>query len=254
MYVTQDVKQPHEGAGSVAVIDTATNKVVGVIEVGVAPSGLTINRAGTLLYVANLFSRDISVIDVAQATVIDWIAIDVLSSSIQLTRSGLDLYIIDGQRNQVVEMDAATNIVTKVIPVGKSPCQGFMDRLGSRLYVETKRQTQSLSSIWRQGVLRGRFPFAGDRNRRGNTNRATCLSDESGIIASFRDRHKRLRRTIDIPTEKEPLGACIDPSDEFIYVANTESNTVSVIALRTHKLLETISVGRRPVAFGNFIH
>ncbi|WP_256868523.1 hypothetical protein [Candidatus Entotheonella palauensis] len=39
----------------------------------------------------------------------------------------------------------------------------------------------------------------------------------------------------------------------FVYVANRDDNTVSVIDTATHRVTDTIPVGRRPIAFGQFI-
>ena len=50
-------------------IDTATNKVVGSVEVGRRPWGIALSPDGKTLYSANGPSNDISVVDVATNTV-----------------------------------------------------------------------------------------------------------------------------------------------------------------------------------------
>ena len=55
---------------SVAVIDTATNRIERFIAVGQRPWGIAISRDGRRLYAANGLSNDVSVIDVAAARVI----------------------------------------------------------------------------------------------------------------------------------------------------------------------------------------
>jgi YVTN family beta-propeller protein len=50
-------------------IDTATNKVVGSVEVGARPWGIALSPDGKTLYSANGPSNDISVVDLATNTV-----------------------------------------------------------------------------------------------------------------------------------------------------------------------------------------
>uniref|UniRef100_UPI0034E08AB1 PKD domain-containing protein n=1 Tax=Methanosarcina spelaei TaxID=1036679 RepID=UPI0034E08AB1 len=50
-----------------------------------------------------------------------------------------------------------------------------------------------------------------------------------------------------------PLGIAINPEGTKVYVANEESNTISVISTATNKVTATVKVGKEPVAFGKFI-
>ncbi|WP_292371751.1 YncE family protein [Methanosarcina sp. UBA411] len=61
-------KSPNRGIsdtprGSVSIIDTATNKVTDIIHVDKCPCGISINKNGTKVYVANSDSDTVSVID-----------------------------------------------------------------------------------------------------------------------------------------------------------------------------------------------
>jgi YVTN family beta-propeller protein len=57
-------------AGSVAVIDVASRKLVRTVnEVGQRPWGVAVSRDGRTLFTANGPSGDVSIIDVAQGTV-----------------------------------------------------------------------------------------------------------------------------------------------------------------------------------------
>ncbi len=56
-------------AGTVSVIDTSTNTVVGTpISVGIGPGGVAVNPAGTRVYVANQGTGTVSVIDTSSNT------------------------------------------------------------------------------------------------------------------------------------------------------------------------------------------
>ena len=58
------------GDDTVSVIDTTTDVVVATIAVGDLPGGVSVNPAGTRVYVANIFSDDVSVVDTATNTVV----------------------------------------------------------------------------------------------------------------------------------------------------------------------------------------
>jgi YVTN family beta-propeller protein len=58
------------GTSRVAVIDAATNRVVGSIRVGRRPWGIAMSRDGTRMFTANGLTNDVSVIDPASNRVV----------------------------------------------------------------------------------------------------------------------------------------------------------------------------------------
>jgi YVTN family beta-propeller protein len=63
------------GAGSVSVIDVATNKVVGDVKVGQRPWNMALTPDGKKLYVANGRSNSVSVIDTGLLEVVKTIPV-----------------------------------------------------------------------------------------------------------------------------------------------------------------------------------
>src|SRR5215472_15376859 len=57
------------GAGTVEVIDTATNTIVATIPTGPSPAGVVVNRAGTRVYITSELGK-VSVIDTSTNTVV----------------------------------------------------------------------------------------------------------------------------------------------------------------------------------------
>src|SRR5438477_363483 len=49
-----------------------------------------------------------------------------------------------------------------------------------------------------------------------------------------------------IPVGKTPIGVAVDPSTNTVYVANSDSGTISVISGLTNKVTDTIKVGVKP--------
>ena len=59
----------NEGAGSVSVIDTATNTIVATVPVGSNPDGIAVTPNGAFAYVAQESATTVSVIDTATNTI-----------------------------------------------------------------------------------------------------------------------------------------------------------------------------------------
>lgn len=66
----------NNGAGSVSVIDLASNTVVATVAaVGTNPYGVATNGAGTRVYVTNQVSNTLAVLDAATSTVVTTVAV-----------------------------------------------------------------------------------------------------------------------------------------------------------------------------------
>ena len=66
---------PNEGSGTISVIDTASDAVVGEIRTGGKPRGIALNPKTRLLYVSDSPSSSLKVIDVANRSVVSQISL-----------------------------------------------------------------------------------------------------------------------------------------------------------------------------------
>ena len=109
------------GTGTVSVIDTATNTVIGSpIPVGTAPQGVAITPDGTRVYVANQNSNSVSVIDTATNTVIGSpITVGSGPRGMAITPDGAFAYVTNfaGNTVSVIAIDTAP-AVTGTPPAG----------------------------------------------------------------------------------------------------------------------------------------
>ena len=79
----------NEGDGTVSVIDTATNTVVGIpIPVGREPSGVAVTPDGKHAYVANRGSKNVSAIDTATNMVVATVAVGNVPFTVAITPDG----------------------------------------------------------------------------------------------------------------------------------------------------------------------
>ncbi len=128
---------PDDGAGSVLVINTATDTLIGdPIEVGTGPWGIAIAPDGSRAYVANKESGTISVIDTATNTVETTIGTIPFPYKIAMTPDGSSVYVTSFFYGTISVIDTDTNQIND-IDVEPCPTDIAVTPDGSRAYVAT---------------------------------------------------------------------------------------------------------------------
>jgi YVTN family beta-propeller protein len=134
----------NETGGTVSVIDTAANTVVGsAIPVGVRPNGIAVNPAGTRVYVTNFGSsaingNTVSVINIENDTntvIGSAIPVGVRPLDVAVNPAGTRVYVTNNTENTVSVIDTATNTVVATITVGSGPREVAVNPAGTRVYV-----------------------------------------------------------------------------------------------------------------------
>jgi YVTN family beta-propeller protein len=64
---------------------------------------------------------------------------------------------------------------------------------------------------------------------------------------------KTLQKVATVPVGDYPEGMEASPDGKFVYVANWDSNTLSIIDAGTLKVVGTLDAGSSPRAFGTFL-
>jgi YVTN family beta-propeller protein len=110
-------------AGSVSVIDTASNSFVGSdpIPVGTNPVGMAITPNGNFAYVTNYGDGTVSVINIATNSVVGTpIPVGSLPGSVAITPNGKEAYVTNSGSNTVSVINTRTYAVS-TITVGQDP-------------------------------------------------------------------------------------------------------------------------------------
>jgi YVTN family beta-propeller protein len=121
--VTPDGTKVYVAGGNlgVAVIDTATDTLVGS-PIPVLAIGLAVSPDSSKLYVASqLDDTAVSVIDTATNAVTATIPVASNPGALAVTPDGGKVYIVNSDDNTVSVIDTAINTVVAVVPVGNSP-------------------------------------------------------------------------------------------------------------------------------------
>ena len=110
------------GPSQVAVVDAATYLVTSTIALPAPAVGLTVNRNGTRLYVAN--GASLYVIDTTSRALLATVSVggfETGGADPALNASGTRVYVANASGNAVAVVDATTNAFVTSIAVGQGP-------------------------------------------------------------------------------------------------------------------------------------
>ena len=135
-YITNQGVYPNF-SNNVTVIDTATNKIVTTIGVGLAPSGVAVTPDGKKAYVANrAVSGTVSVIDTATNAVSATITVGSNPVGVAVKPDGSKVYVASqGRHSTLSVIDTATDTVSATIDVGPTPFGVAVTPDGRKVFV-----------------------------------------------------------------------------------------------------------------------
>jgi YVTN family beta-propeller protein len=196
----------------VSVINSTTNKVIKNITVGDGPDSIA--TSGDFVYVANWFNESISVINSTTNEVIKNITVGHTPASI--ATSGNFVYVAN--RFNVSVIDSAKNEVNKTLIVGKDPIS--LATYGNLIYVaNTGTNTVSVINSTTNKVIKN-----------------ITVGDGPKSIATS--------------ANKNSICFELCSSADAVYVANSHSNTVSVIDPAINKVMAGITFDTIPFRGG----
>jgi YVTN family beta-propeller protein len=208
-------------AGTVSVIDTATNTVTATIAVGGTDTGVAVSPDGSKVYIGSFDTNTVSVIATATNRVIATIAVP-SPLGVAVSPDGGKVYVANFDASSVSVIATATNAVTAVIalPVGSYPLGVAVTPDDSRVYVAS---------------------CSGDCGSTVSVGTVSVIATATNMV------------TATIPVGLNPHGVAVTPDGSKVYVANSASGSVSVIATATNTVTDTVFGVPSAVAFGIFI-
>ena len=162
-------------------------------------------------------------------------------------------YIPNEKNNSVSIINTTTNTVISTVPVGNNPVGVTVNHDGTKVYVTNFGDDNALGytfSIINTGTDevitklvdagKGIKPFG-----------VAITPDETLYISSYVTDNVYAINPITnsisaIHVGSEPLGVAITPNGKWVYVANKNDNTVSVINTETNNIANNINVGEAP--------
>jgi serine/threonine-protein kinase len=233
-------------AGSVSMIDTATNIVTATIPVG-RPIGVAATPGSRYLYVANADVGTVSVIDTTADDITATIPVGTLPEYVTMAPDGRHVYVANDSSNTVSVIDTATNTVTATLNVGAEPHGVAIAPDGRLAYVaDMSANAVTVMDTANRGdtatIAVGQGPTGMAISPDGL--HAYVTNYKSNTVTVIDTRSKTVTATV--PVGAAPYGVATSPDGRRAYVTNFNSDTVSVIDVTTNKVIENINVGANP--------
>lgn len=226
----------NERAGTVTVIDTATDKVTAIVRVGGRPRGLDVSRDGGSLYVAlSHFPRErgdadaVVAIDTRDGRVKARHLAGADPEGLAVTPDGRRLYVSNEEAGTVTALDLRTNKVLATVAVGTEPEGVTISPDGRWVYVTSETSstlaiidahTGRLVSNLMTGVRPRAVAFSAVAPH-------AYVTAEIGRSVSMVDTATRtLTRTLDITAPgSTPVGVAVSLDGRHVLVANGRANS-----------------------------
>jgi PQQ-dependent catabolism-associated beta-propeller protein len=195
-------------ADGIAVVDTATHKVVKVLHAGSDPEQFALSRDGKRLFVANEDSATLSVVDIASGKIAQRVPVGREPEGVAVTPDGRWVLVTNESDNSVSIIDTGTLKIVKSVQVGKRPRDVAFTPDGRTAYVSGEFD----ASVYRMALPQG----------------------------------EPVERVIELRKEARPMGILLDSARNRLYVSTGRGGTVAVIDSAANKLVTEVKVGTRP--------
>ena len=273
LYVT------HFFSNNLSVIDTNTNKVIKTIKVGDFPVEVYVDSKFNKVYVANQGDNTVSVINGTNYDIIQTIPVGKSPSSMVFNPNHNKVYVANKEDNTVSVINGTNYYIIQTIPVGKSPSSMVFNPNHNKVYVANKEDNTvsvingSLDIVVANFEV-GNNPTSVNINERQNILYVVNNLDHSltaidmgknlmsiplmknignlmkNIGNLFLNDHPSELVKNKIPVGSHPSGITLDYDNNndnpLLYVANTDSDTVSVIDGTNKEIIEQFKVGHKP--------
>jgi outer membrane autotransporter protein len=252
------------GGTTVSVIDVPTNTVFTTITVGASPEGVAVTPDAHFAYVTNLVGGTVSVINTTTNAVTDTITVAGATAlqGVAITPDGKFAYVTNrvAAQNNVSVINTANNTVVGTLSVGSLPAGIAISPNGQFAYTanfgsntvsvidtatNTVVDTINTTAVQPLGIAvtpDGKFVYVTSGEMGGATTVSVIDTTSNVIVQNI---------VIPMSVGSQPAGVSFTPNGAFAFVSNFE--TISEIDTATHMVVQTITAGTSPVAFGSFI-
>ncbi len=227
------------------------------LQLGDLPLNIAVSSSGRLIAVTNNGESDQSIylIDAVSAKVLDTILIRAAWVGLAFTKDEKTLYASGGNRNLIYRYTIKNNklaladslVLGKAWPEKISPAGLALDEKKQLLYVVTKENNSLyiLDLKHKQPPLK--FGLGGEGytcllSRDGRELYISCWG--CGMLHIFNTLTRTFAKSIIVGSN--PNDICLDRKGKYLYVANSNDNSVSCIDLKAGKVVETLNSALYP--------
>ncbi|MEK9139054.1 MAG: beta-propeller fold lactonase family protein, partial [Bacteroidota bacterium] len=229
------------------------------LPLGDLPLNMAVSPSKRLLAVTNNGQSDQSIylIDPVRRKILDTAVVGKAWVGLAFSSDEKSLFVSGGNDNWIIRYDLSTRrlVVRDTIPLGKpwpvkiSPAGMAYDDARQRLYVVTKENNSLYIVDVEQKKVENRFDIGGEGytcllSPDNSMLYVTCWGCDKVLL--FNTRSKQWDGSILVGDN--PNDMCLDKSGRFLFVANANDNSVSIINLRTREVIETLNSALYPNA------
>lgn len=215
--------------------DTLGNSTVASIHVGAGPADLLYDSQNGNIYVANSLSSSVSVINTTTNTVVNTIPVRVNPVSITLDTDNGEIYVADQSSGDISVINTTTSSFEGIVHIGGSPDSITYNPDNGELYVAENLSLSTDSGP--VGIV-----------EEINADDIAHPGGHIGISAPQIDSNISLYIESEITVGGNPVAIAYNPSNDEIYVADSQSGIVSVINTTTGVVEANVVVGFGPSA------
>jgi PQQ-dependent catabolism-associated beta-propeller protein len=238
-------------ADGIAVVDTASAKVLQVLKAGSDPEQFDLSRDGRRLYVSNEDSATVTVVDIPTGNVVTRIAVGHEPEGVRVSPDGAWVLVTSETDNNVAIIDTHLLQLVHNVPVGHRPRDLAFTPDGHTAYVTGEFD----ASVYRVGLPGGERVEKLLQLRKEDRPMSVLLdvpqhrlfvgTGRGGTVAviSVAPQPKLVE---EIPVGARPWGMALTADGRTLYTANGPSNDVTVVDTSTLKVEKKIAVGRSP--------
>lgn len=246
------------------------------VSVGKRPEALVLKPDGTQVWVANRNDDSISIIDRATDAVIRTVPLKIIEPSkgkgkakekeigrrpvaLAFSPDGRYAYVVGRNSNNLIVIDSGTAAIVASIEVGNKPVALGVDPAGKLVYVVNRSggnvAVVDVSSpgtpVLRAWIRVGQEPEGIALLSDGTKLYVTNSESNTVSVLQVLSGSPYLTILATIPVGEKPSGIAVTRpgsfvGGDFIYVANQEDNTVSVIDATIDQVIATIPVSKGP--------
>lgn len=236
-------------ADGVAVIETASLRLVRLLKAGSDPEQFDVSADGKRLFISNEDAATLSVLDIATGAIETSVPVGHEPEGVRVSPNGRWVVVTNETGNSVTVVDAKSFAVLHTLSVGQRPRDVAFTPDSATIYISG----EFASSVYRAAVPGGGpverlLQLRKDDRPMGivldaQRKRLYVSTGRGGTVAVIALDGKLLK---EIPVGKRPWGLALAPDGRRLYTANGPSNDVSIIDTVSLSVVKTVAVGGSP--------
>ena len=238
----------NEKSGTLSVIDTERDEVVGEIRAGARPRGMALGRDGKTLYVSDQPTNALLVVDLATQAVVSKIDLGESPEGVSASPDGRWIAAAVEVSNSVAFVDAETGRLSFTVKTqGKNPEHAVFSPDGRWLYVSAE-EADSVDVVDVAARTQIASITVGKRPRgiafTPDGKRAYVACELANTVYAIDVATRKVLASI--PAGEFSNGVAMRSDGAVVFISNGKAGTISVIDTASNTVVSTLQVGKRP--------